>query len=72
MEGKKSWTGFVVKEDLRRMREYHHLRRSDTGSAPGNYEFRLVDKSANLHDISLTVAMFPGTKKSGRGGVTGE
>ncbi|MCK4269021.1 MAG: PAS domain S-box protein [Methanogenium sp.] len=64
MEGKKSWTGFVVKEDLKRMREYHRLRRSDTGSAPGNYEFRLIDKSGNLHDISLTVAMFPGTKKS--------
>ncbi|MEA2035156.1 MAG: PAS domain S-box protein [Euryarchaeota archaeon] len=64
MEGKKSWTGFVVKEDLDSMREYHRLRRSDTGSAPENYEFGLIDKSGNLHDIYLTVRIIPGTKKS--------
>jgi len=64
LEGKKSWTEFVVKEDLERMREYHRLRRSDPGGAPRNYEFRAIDKSGNLHDIYLTTVMIPGTKKS--------
>ena len=38
-------------------------RRSGRGSAPDNYEFGLIDKSGNLHDIYLTVQMIPGTKK---------
>jgi len=64
IEGDKSWTAFIVKEDLDRMKEYHSLRRGDSDTAPRNYEFRFIDKSKNLHDIYLTVAMIPGTKKS--------
>ncbi len=64
MERKKTWTEFVVKEDLDRMKEYHRLRRSDSGTAPRNYEFRFIDRSGNLHDIYLTIQMIPGTKKS--------
>ena len=64
IEGKKSWTEFVVEEDLERMMKYHKARRKDPNSAPKNYEFRFVDREGNVKDILLTIDMIPGTKKS--------
>jgi len=64
LEGKKSWTAFVVKDDLDRMKEYHRLRRIAPSAAPKNYEFRFIDRQGNLKDIFLTVATIPGTKQS--------
>ena len=64
LEGKKSWTEFVVKEDLERMKEYHDLRRTAEGGTPRNYEFRSIDRHGNVRDIFLTIAVIPGTKKS--------
>jgi PAS domain S-box-containing protein len=64
LEGKKSWTEFVVKEDLDRMKEKHRLRRIDEKAAPMRYEFRFVDRYGEIKNILLTIAMIPGTKKS--------
>ncbi|MCK4269731.1 MAG: PAS domain S-box protein, partial [Methanogenium sp.] len=64
VEGKKSWTGFIVKEDLEKMSEYHRMRRSDPDRTPRNYEFQGVDRYGSLHDIYLTIQMIPGTKNS--------
>jgi len=64
VEGKKSWTDFVVEEDLERMMEYHCLRRIDEKGVPRNYEFRFRDRYGNIKDIFLTIAMIPGTKRS--------
>jgi PAS domain S-box-containing protein len=64
IEGKMSWSEFVMKEDMEKMHYYHSLRRSDPEAAPGNYEFRLIDKYGKIKQISLTIAMIPGTKKS--------
>ncbi len=64
VEGKKSWTEFVVKEDLERTIKHHHERRVDPKLAPNKYEVRLTDRNGNIRDIFLTVAMIPGTKKS--------
>jgi PAS domain S-box-containing protein len=64
LEGKKSWTEFVAKDDLEIMRKYHRLRRIDPNSAPRNYEFRLIDRQGDVKDILLTIDMIPGTKKS--------
>ena len=63
-EGKRSWTEFVVREDMERMRRYHYLRRDDANAAPRNYEFGLIDSWGRVRDVFLTVAMIPGTKKS--------
>jgi len=63
IEGKKSWTEFV-KDDLEKMKEYHHLRRIREGLAPSSYEFRFVDRYGRVKDILLTIAMIPGTRKS--------
>ncbi|HDH28036.1 MAG TPA: PAS domain-containing sensor histidine kinase, partial [Euryarchaeota archaeon] len=63
-QGKKSWTEFVVKDDLAGMKEYHRVRRVDPTAAPRNYEFRFIDRQGNVRDIFLAIAMIPGTKKS--------
>jgi PAS domain S-box-containing protein len=64
IEGKMSWTKFVVKEDLERMMEYHRQRRLTGSPPPREYEYRLIDKSGNIKDMFLTISMIPGTKKS--------
>jgi PAS domain S-box-containing protein len=63
-EGKKSWTAFIVPDDVERMKTYHRLRRIDPTSAPRNYEFGFIDSRGRIRDVALTVGMIPGTKKS--------
>jgi len=64
LEGKMSWTQFIVEEDLDRMKDYHQKRRVNADAAPGRYEFRFVRKNGEIRDIINSVAMIPGTKKS--------
>lgn len=64
LEGKKSWTEFVVKEDLERMKDQHMLRRIDEKAASSRYEFRFIDRYGEIKNILLTIAMIPGTGKS--------
>jgi diguanylate cyclase (GGDEF)-like protein/PAS domain S-box-containing protein len=64
IEGKKSWTEFIVKEDLERMIASHKLRRINPDAALKNYEFKLIDRYGNQKDILLTVDMILGTKRS--------
>lgn len=62
--GKKSWTEFFTAEHLTSMMSYHRLRRIAPGTAPRNYESQFIDKQGNIHDVLMTVAIIPGTKKS--------
>jgi len=64
IEGKKSWTEFVVKEDLEKMKEYHSLRRVAPDSVPKRYEFRPFDRQGNISNAVIAVEMIPGTKRS--------
>jgi PAS domain S-box-containing protein len=64
IEGKKSWTEFIVKEDLERMIASHKFRRINPDAALKNYEFKLIDRYGNQKDILLTIDMIPGTKRS--------
>ena len=64
IEGKKSWTEFVVKEDLDRMLAQHRMRRKRRESSLKHYEFRFVTKSGDIRNIFLTIDMIPGTKRS--------
>jgi len=64
IEGKRSWTEFVVKEDLERMRKQHILRRERHEEALKQYEFRLVAKDGSIRNIFLTIDIIPGTKQS--------
>lgn len=64
MEGKMSWTTFIVPEDLGRMKEYHARRRISQDAAPNIYEFRLRTRGGDVRYILLTVGMIPGTTQS--------
>ncbi len=64
IEGKMSWSEFVMEEDIGKMQYYHRLRRNDPEAAPRNYEFRLIDKYGHIKQISLTIAMISGTNQS--------
>ncbi|MHA1304399.1 MAG: PAS domain S-box protein [Candidatus Heimdallarchaeaceae archaeon] len=64
IEGKKSWTEFVVPEDLERMKRYYYKRREDPNSAPTSYEFQFIDRYGKVKDILLTIDIIPGTTKS--------
>ena len=64
IEGKKSWTEFVVKEDLDRMRTQHLLRREKQETALKQYEFRFIPRDGNIRNILLTIDVIPGTKRS--------
>jgi two-component system cell cycle sensor histidine kinase/response regulator CckA len=64
VEGKKSWTEFVGKEDLEKMVTLHRQRRIDPRSVPMKYEFELIDINGNSKDSIITNVMIPGTKQS--------
>jgi len=64
VEGKKSWIEFIVKADVERLKESHHLRIIDPNAAPPYYEFQFIDKHGNVKDIFITLALIPGTKKT--------
>ena len=64
LEGKMSWTAFVDKEDLERMRQYHEMRRNEQGSVPDSYEFGFINRCGEKKDIFLNIALIPGTKVS--------
>ena len=64
IENKRSWTEFIVPEDVGRMIEHHRLRRVDANIPPRNYEFRFLTSAGEPRDIFITVDMIPGTTKS--------
>jgi PAS domain S-box-containing protein len=64
VEGKKSWTDFVVKEDLDRMQAQHNLRRDSREVALKQYEFGFITKDEDIRNILLTIDIIPGTKRS--------
>jgi two-component system sensor kinase FixL len=64
IEGKKSWTEFVVREDLERMVAQHRLRRKNREKALRNYEFRFLRRGGDIRNVHLTIDLIPGTTKS--------
>jgi len=63
-EGKRSWTEFAHESELERTMDYHKARRIDPAGAPGQYEFKMVDRQGNIKDVMVTISMIPGTKRS--------
>jgi PAS domain S-box-containing protein len=64
VEGKKSWTEFVVEEDRGWMLDQHRKRRVDPSGAPTHYEFRVKNRNGEVRFVFLTIVIIPGTKKS--------
>lgn len=61
VEGKRSWTEFVVPGDLERLLHWHALRSADPASAPRNQEFRVTNRAGEVLNIFMTIDMIPGT-----------
>lgn len=64
LEGKMSWTQFVVREDLERVRKNQAMRIVDPASVPSSYELRAMNRKGELRDLFMSVAVIPGTKES--------
>jgi PAS domain S-box-containing protein len=63
IEMKKSWTDFVVKQDLERMLAWHYRRR-EGGDAPHQYEAGVIKKSGEIRRALITVGLIPGTTQT--------
>ncbi|MBN2038208.1 MAG: sigma 54-interacting transcriptional regulator [Chitinispirillaceae bacterium] len=61
---KRKWTDFVYPEDIERCASYHFARRKSPGSAPSEYEFRVLDKEGTIRWVLANVTMIPGTSHS--------
>jgi PAS domain S-box-containing protein len=64
IEGTMSWTEFVARDDRKRVREYHRLRRTDPMLAPRSFAFRFLDRQEKVKNVVLTIGKIPGTNKS--------
>ncbi|GAB4277941.1 MAG: hypothetical protein Kow0080_29260 [Candidatus Promineifilaceae bacterium] len=63
LENKVLWTEFIHPEDLPRLRTYHAQRSKNNGSTPPSaYEFRLIDRKKQIHDIFIRITMLPDGK----------
>jgi len=63
-EHKTSWTVFIDRDDVERMRQYHYSRRKDPSLAPTTYECRLIDAAGNTRNCVVNVLMIPGSLNS--------
>jgi len=64
VEGKKFWKTFIAPVDVDRLTNYHRQRRVDPASAPGTYEFRMVDRNGRQKDMHMTIGCIPGTDRT--------
>jgi PAS domain S-box-containing protein len=62
IEGRRSWTDFVLKEDLDRLLQSHRLRSRAPRKAPRHHEFRIVTRKGDILHIFMTIDMIPGTR----------
>jgi PAS domain S-box-containing protein len=64
VEGKMKWTEFMHPGDVGQMKVYHYQRRIDPEGVPRNYEIRVRDLNGRIRNVSATVSIIPGTKRS--------
>jgi PAS domain S-box-containing protein len=60
----RTWIDFVHPEDVGMMKKRHYDRRGNPSQVPGEYSFRLIDASKNIHHCLISVVMIPGTTNS--------
>ena len=64
LEGIASWTTVVADEDLKRMVQYHKLRREKPAAVPRDYEFKLIDRQGQGKIMHNRVALIPALPKA--------
>jgi PAS domain S-box-containing protein len=62
VEGKLSWTMFIARDDLKKLKTYHALRSRDPAAAPKSYEFKIVNRRGEVLNIFMTIEIIPGTR----------
>jgi PAS domain S-box-containing protein len=63
LEGKMTWTEFVVEQDIETVKRYHARIRQRKGEMRGEYEFCFIDKTGNEKDVISNVGIISGTKR---------
>lgn len=63
-EGYIKWPEFIHLDDVKRMQEYHKLRRQNENLAPREYECKLIDGTGKIQDIFIKLDMIKGTSRS--------
>lgn len=58
------WTDHVAPHSLEKMLHYHKMRRTNSETAPGQYEVDLIHKSGETHRALLTIGMIPHSELS--------
>ncbi|MBP7738376.1 MAG: PAS domain S-box protein [Spirochaetes bacterium] len=64
MEGRMSWTSFILDEYVEKMKAYHLQRIKESGNPPQAYEFKARMRSGEVRDFYMNVAMIPGSANS--------
>lgn len=59
----RSWTEFVIKEDLDKMMGYREIRNLDPNLAPKNYEFRFIRKDKSIGYAYMNIVNIPGSRQ---------
>ena len=63
VENKKLFKDFVVREDQKKVMDYHDRRRNNPKSVPANYAIKFINRDGNTRHAYLTVAIIPGSKQ---------
>jgi len=64
IEHRMKWSRFIAPEDLDKMISYHHRRRGRESLVPDEYDCRVLNRSGQVRDIWIKVAMLPDGKRS--------
>jgi two-component system, cell cycle sensor histidine kinase and response regulator CckA len=64
IEGKRTWTTFVEKDDLVKVMEYHRQQKADENEIPPSYEFRMRTAEGQTLDVIATLAFVPETRQT--------
>ncbi|MDD1773162.1 MAG: PAS domain S-box protein, partial [Methanomassiliicoccales archaeon] len=64
IEGRMKIEDLVADEEIKRIMEYHELRRKDAGLAPHGYETSIKDKKGEVRKVWVTIDLIPETKQS--------
>jgi PAS domain S-box-containing protein len=63
IEGKKSWTEFVARDDRKRARDYYRFRKTDSMLVPRRFEFQFIDGQGKATDVISTIGLLPEMNK---------
>lgn len=64
VEGRMSWTAFVLEEHLEMMKAFNLMRRTNPDSVPQTYEFKGKTRGGGIRNFFISVALIPGTTES--------